>query len=330
MVHNRLNIIQVDPSSDPLTKEDRYISSRLTRKKELQAKFERLWLLNPEQFNPLRNCMQRERLERTWHLILTHHSLQQAYVADIGCAAGVFSRRLRDAGAQVDAIDIAENALKYVRKHDLHHIITRQEIMPTTSLEDDSYDLVVCTEVIADLSPDDFRLFFAELSRVVKAEGNVVFSTPIDINTQGGVERLINLAHTEFDMIEFVPSYHTLYLRIKHLLKGPSYFIKGWQNKDFRSQQLAKRSGLGYWFFRVNTTFLFIWFWIVLRFLFSPLLSWMKSSRFLLLKLEKVCQFFWADEGISHVIFLAKRRPVRLPEPEISTNERPKKKEIWE
>jgi hypothetical protein len=65
MANNPLTIISVTPPSP----QKMPLPSRLTRRRELQAKFERLWLLEPEQFNPLRNCMQRERLERTYQLI---------------------------------------------------------------------------------------------------------------------------------------------------------------------------------------------------------------------------------------------------------------------
>ncbi len=71
MADSRLNIVQTSPtpSSNSASMGG---SSRLSRQKESQAKFERLWLVNPEQFNPLRNWMQKERLERTWTLLNTH------------------------------------------------------------------------------------------------------------------------------------------------------------------------------------------------------------------------------------------------------------------
>ncbi len=126
----------------------------------MQAKFERFWLINPEQFNPLRNCLQRERLERTWALIKKYVDPAHKLVADIGCGARVFSRRLRDAGAQVEAIDIAQNALKHLEKHDMSHIQAKQDAMPTSSLLEEKYEVIVCTDVIAYLPKEDFRQFF--------------------------------------------------------------------------------------------------------------------------------------------------------------------------
>lgn len=147
MAENRLNIITV--TSEPAI--SAYQNSRYTRIKELQAKFERLWLTDPERFNPLRNCMERERLERTWLLLTRHVILANQPVVDLGCAAGVFSRRLRDAGTQVEAVDIAENALKRFREAGAERIQLQQDAMPVTHLTDQKYHVVVCTELIAEL-----------------------------------------------------------------------------------------------------------------------------------------------------------------------------------
>ncbi|WP_237753911.1 hypothetical protein [Parachlamydia acanthamoebae] len=45
-------------------------SSNLNQqKKQAEEHFEKMWQNNPEQFNPLRNCMERERIDQTWNLI---------------------------------------------------------------------------------------------------------------------------------------------------------------------------------------------------------------------------------------------------------------------
>ncbi len=115
---------------------------KLSRKNELEAKFERLWLLDPEQFNPLRNCMQRERLDRTWNLLTQSVQLQDKIIVDLGCGSGVFSRRMRDGGGVIEAVDIAENALKHFANDDRHHIEIKRDAMPETKLPDENYDIV--------------------------------------------------------------------------------------------------------------------------------------------------------------------------------------------
>jgi 2-polyprenyl-3-methyl-5-hydroxy-6-metoxy-1,4-benzoquinol methylase len=296
----------------------------------LQAKFERLWLVNPAQFNPLRNCMQRERLERTWKLLTQHVQVKDKKIADIGCAAGVFSRRMRDGGAYIEAIDIAENALKFLRQEDMLHMQAKQEAMPTTSLLDHNYDIVVCTEVLAELDREDYRLFFAELARLVKPEGYIVCSTPIDINSEGGVERLVELAQTEFDITDATPSYHAFFIKFKHFLETPILLTLAWKDSLFKEQELAKRRGMSYWWFYTQTSTAFIWIWSILAFLTKPLLTYVKNSRWLLLRLENFCQLLQDERGISHYLFIARRRSLKRVNPEEIPLEKLGRKEIWE
>ena len=325
MADNRLQLVSESISSPEAPPSMRYV-----RRQEQQAKFERLWLREPERFNPLRNCMQKERLERTWNIIPADYSLTDKRAVDLGCGAGFFTRRLRDAGASVDAVDIAENALKYFALYDNIRIHTRQDAVPTTKLDDDEYDLVVCTELIAELPPDDYRLCFAELSRLIKRNGYLVCSSPIDINSEGGAQRLLQLAQTEFDILEIRPSYHALYLRLKRLLKTPSRFIEAWRNPQYCNRELDKRTGLDYVWFWFNTTLFMIWIWSILNTICRPLLKLLKYNRSVLLTLEKICHYFSDEAGISHLIFLAKRRPLQAVEPSKRPVERPGKREIWE
>jgi 2-polyprenyl-3-methyl-5-hydroxy-6-metoxy-1,4-benzoquinol methylase len=330
MAHSRLHIMndeqtQAQPPSSLVSN-----ASRLARKKEMQAKFERLWLLHPEKFNPLRNCMQRERLERTWQLLNQHVALEEKKIVDIGCAAGVFSRRLRDAKASIIAVDIAENALKYLRQHPMHRIEACQEAMPCTSLPDEAFDIVVCTELIAELPREDYRLFFAELSRLVKQDGVMICSSPIDIYySEDGAQKLLNLASTELEIIQSIYSYHALYLRLMDCCEAPDRFVKGWKSPDERFKELNTRQSFSYGWYYLNTTFVFMWLWIVLAPFLKRVSYKLKENRNLLLYLEKLCRVFLPERGISHLIFIARRRPLTIPIPSEPEIERPKRKQIW-
>lgn len=328
MAQSRLNIIKDSSKEDSTSRP--FFASRLDRKKALQAKFERLWLLHPEQFNPLRNCMERERLERTWSLLTHYIHPHEKFMADIGCGAGVFSRRLRDAGAKVDAIDIAENALKYMREQDTHDITPKQDAMPSTMLPDQAYDAIVCTELIAELPPEDYRLFFSELSRLIKPNRYVICSSPLDIRTEGGVKKLMELAETEFTIDGFVLSYHALYIRLKNFFKAPGRYVKGWKDPHFRQQEQERRAGFSRFWFRLHSTPPLVWLWIPISWLFIPILATFRNSHYLLIGLEKICQFLWDESGISHIIFIGKRRPFSPEAPQPTPIERPKKKQIWE
>ena len=164
---------------------------------EARARFERLWLLNPEQFNPLRNCMERERIERTWSLAVEFLPLKNKLVADLACGAGVMTQRLKEAGARVHALDIASIPLKILQEKVPQVDQTFQQCLPHTTLEDDAYDMVFADEVIAFIPPQQLRLFMSELSRLIKPDGYVICSTALDLNTQDPLARFESLTETE-------------------------------------------------------------------------------------------------------------------------------------
>lgn len=329
MKDNHLNVIKSGPSEESSDCTIKVLSTRKANQKKLEAKFERLWLLDPQQFNPMRNCMQKERIERTWTLLRSFFDPSGKKIVDIGCGEGFFTRRLRDNGAQMVAVDIAENALKRLRTHDMREIRAQQEAMPQTSLADDFYDLVVCMEVIANLEKEDYRLFFAELSRVTKRNGYVLCSTPIDIYTDGAVEKLLDYARTELEIVDYCASYHALHICLKRFFQAPAKFVEGWKNPEFRQKELSQKKGFNYYWFYLNTTFIFIWLWYFLSVCLRPLLKVIKNNRSVLLWMEKITRFLWDDSGISHFIFLARRRPL-FQKPIEEPIERRGKKEVWE
>lgn len=322
MAENRLNIISVSSSKE-------HSSPCVNRQKEIQAKFERLWLKDPEQFNPLRNCLERERVERIWTLLTQEVDLHHKQTVDIGCGAGILSRRLRDAKAQVTAVDIAENALKRMHGEEFRQITLKQDAMPATSLPDQHYDVIVCAELIAELPKEDYRLFFAELARLIKPNGYLICSSAIDIDSDEGMQRLLDLAHTEFDVIQSKTSYHALFIRLKRFFESPSRFIAAWQDPQKKQRELQARKGFNRWRFWLQTSPFFIWMWYGLEPLTRLILRTFKNNRSWLLRLEKICHFVWDEKGISHYIFLAKRRPLQRIDPKDIPLEKPKRKEIW-
>lgn len=323
------NPLPIISKSDQTFQENTF-NSRRAHIRELQAKCERMWLIDPEKFNPYRNCIEKERLERTWRFITQHFDIVNKQTADIGCGSGVFSRRLRDGGARVEAIDIAENALKKFRQEDAHHIHLKQDAMPETGLPDLFFDLVLCLEIIAELPKEDHRLFFAEAARLLKPEGYLVCSSAIDIDTEGGVEKLIELALTEFDIVEERESYHALYIKLKRFLEAPSLFIQCWKNKEQRAKELSLRKGFNNGWFWLNTTPLFLWPWFILEPCTRPLLRWIRNSSGLMNILERITRFISDRTGISHILFLAKKRALQKMNPKDIPIQKPGRREIWE
>lgn len=325
MQNTRLNIITGE-SKEKNSKEGNHKS---IRREEMRAKFERLWHLYPEQFDPRRNSMEEERIERTWHLLSEFVNPTDQLAVDLGCGMGLLSQRLTEAGANVHAVDVATTALKKAESLIPRVASVSQDCLPKTLLKDDAYDIVLCTDVIAYLQPSEFRLFMAELSRLVRREGFVVCSTPIDFNSEDAVERFAELAETEFTVQKWVFSYHRLYIRLCALFEAPSLYVQAKSDPGYRFEQLNKRSGFGRAWFCLNSSPIPSLFWRGIQWMIHPVFQFLKHNRFLMFKLEKICHAIWDEAGISHAIFIAKRRPLTMT-PEKPPEEMKHKKQLWE
>lgn len=328
MNDNRLNIIK----NENTPTEPSFPHSKNGWRHEAQAKFERMWLVDPEQFNPNRNCMERERIERTWLLAKDFIKLKNALVADLACGEGTITKLLKNEGAKVHALDIASQAIKILRSHVPYVDATYQQCLPHTTLEDDAYDLVFANEVIAYLPTQQLRLFMAELCRLVKPQGYVICSTPLDFTTQDPLLRFAGLAETEFKIHRWVCSHHRLYIRLREFFSAPEYYAKAYKDNPFRQQELNTKKGFSQQWLRWNSQGLVGFTWSILQYATHPIANFLKKNRKSLIFLEKICRLFWGDSGISHAIFIASRRPLQpldLPPSEIPI-ERKGKREVWE
>jgi 2-polyprenyl-3-methyl-5-hydroxy-6-metoxy-1,4-benzoquinol methylase len=326
MSDNRLHIVKTDdqnPSSSQPSKKQ--------TKQEIQAKLERIWLTNPQQFNPERNCFEKERIKRTSDLIDSVSLSENKNAVDLGCGLGFLSRKLHSLGWRVDAVDAANNALKSMSSFDCTGIELIQDTLPQTKLKDDHYALVLSTEVIGFLNPADYRIYFSELSRLVAKDGYVICSTLIDVDSEDGVQQFGGLVETEFQVHQWLFGYHRLWLKLKQFFNSPAHYIRASQNRDYRDVQLAKRKGFAQAWFKFNSRGFPVLFWKILNIAASPLASLLNHNRWLLLKLEKISKFVWDNGGISHVIFLGQRRHIEMPtKVELVSVERKGKHQVWE
>lgn len=183
------------------------LSTRQKNRVEAEAKFEREWLNNPEQFNPNRNVKEQLRIERTLSLVKP----PSGKACDLGLGFGTISDALVEKGYEVDAIDVASNALKHYKGK----ARASQDYVPYTKLDDNAYSLVVAADLIAHLPETEHRLLISELSRLIKSDGTLIISTPIDIDSEDAAARFLSLVHTEFDIEEILPSHHALWIRLR-------------------------------------------------------------------------------------------------------------------
>jgi len=97
-------------------------------------------------------------------------------VLDLGCGAGRFVAALRAAGADAVGVELAEGALERARRNvpgaDLRAVADDGAI----PLEDQSVDLVWCSEVLEHV-PDTAGLL-SEIRRVLRTGGRLLATTP--------------------------------------------------------------------------------------------------------------------------------------------------------
>jgi ubiquinone/menaquinone biosynthesis C-methylase UbiE len=97
-------------------------------------------------------------------------------VLDVGCGEGHFAAALVGAGADVVAIDVAEEPLRRLRAR--HPELDARLVQPETSLplEDASFDVVWAGETIEHIA--DTSNWLSELRRVLRSGGLLLLTTP--------------------------------------------------------------------------------------------------------------------------------------------------------
>ena len=192
------NLLNVLPQNSQ-AKHSPGLKPQASRINQAEAYFERKWLIDAESMMPNGSIREMNRIERSWEAILEifGNDLSSLQVVDIGCGSGELVKRLHKAGARVLAVDIALNALKHLPSG----IPQKQDALPDTRLFDDFYDLVICTDVIADLAVPQHRLCMSELYRLLKPDAWVMISTSLDSEGEGALESFIDLISTEFHEI---------------------------------------------------------------------------------------------------------------------------------
>jgi 2-polyprenyl-3-methyl-5-hydroxy-6-metoxy-1,4-benzoquinol methylase len=130
--------------------------------------YEALWRELPEGLEPSDFALRAR--------FLLEHVSAGEQVLDVGCGEGRFAGVLLDAGAQVLAIDVAEEPLRRarVRRPELDAQLVAQA--GPWQLEDSSFDVVWAGEVIEHVA--DTSAWLSEVRRVLRSGGSLVLSTP--------------------------------------------------------------------------------------------------------------------------------------------------------
>ncbi|MDR1301500.1 MAG: methyltransferase domain-containing protein [Treponema sp.] len=97
-------------------------------------------------------------------------------ILDVGCAGGWYTKYLLDHGADVTAIDVNKNMVEITKKRvqDKCPVIQTDLNNKLDFIKDDSLDIVLASLVLHYLK--DVTNAFAEFNRILKPEGEIIFS----------------------------------------------------------------------------------------------------------------------------------------------------------
>ncbi|MCB1136460.1 MAG: class I SAM-dependent methyltransferase [Chlamydiia bacterium] len=213
---DKLKIIAVTHKHDTTAQSCRWEDQK-------SAEFERAWLQNPSQFDPDRCPITADQVEEAWRLITQQVGNPRGPAVEVGCGFAAISRRLFQAGCDVLATDIASNCLVHAAKLGLP---TRQCTAPSTELDDDRYQLVLCCNLIAELPQRSHRHLMAELYRLCHPNGYVLISTDLDIYSKNALLCFEQLIRTELEPIAWSTQHHALLLRLEKLWPSLGTWIR--------------------------------------------------------------------------------------------------------
>jgi 2-polyprenyl-3-methyl-5-hydroxy-6-metoxy-1,4-benzoquinol methylase len=188
--------------------------TRASKRALAEAKYDHEWSLKPQQFDSSSSALFQQQLDRTKSLFLDQ--VKGKTLVELGCGDGALSQAAALFGANVTATDISLDALK--RLEGREGIKAEKHFVPYTSLPDSAFDFVIAANLIAELPQDEYRLFFSELARLVKRDGKIIVSTPLDTSSNEALELFLHYAETELQIETLVLSYHRIYLRISPFL----------------------------------------------------------------------------------------------------------------
>lgn len=307
MKQNPLKVTQ--GSNDPVRPSNTKRNTYEERAEATRAYYERLWKNTPEEFDPNRNAIERDRIAKTCKIIDLTLQHQNTRVADLGMGWGTLTRYLCERNLSVDAVDIASLALKHFG--DVTGSRLYREALPQSSLPDNSYELVLCCELIAELHPHDQRLLISEIYRLLKPEGSAILTTALDIDSINPLEPLTALIETELRIEKISPSFHTYYLRLLRFLRIPAKKIRLRKDQVYYKQKLENQTRLGTAWIGLQRSLPFYAFFWTLNQIAFPLARRLEQSAFALRILNNICRTLSPEDGMSHVILVAKRKSLQ-------------------
>lgn len=257
--------------------------------------------------DPTKTAFGKIRLQRSWGMIQTILLKQSInHAIDVGCGKGAILENLIKENISITGLDASSLPLMHFKnmQNDLF-----QEVLPYLSrFEDNFFDLVICTDVIAELPSSIHRLALSELARIMDPKGYLVFSTPLDIKSEDALENLLSLVETEFEIQEICLSYHRFIIGLYRILLYPQKIIKAKHHLSFRQKAQQKRKFLAQKLFSFCLLTPIFPLLRIAAFLFAPIIHFLNTRESGILCLENLSKIFFSSWGITHIILTAKRK----------------------
>jgi ubiquinone/menaquinone biosynthesis C-methylase UbiE len=112
--------------------------------------------------------------------IIKNIPIQAARMLDAGFGSGIYSFTLSDRVKMIEAIDIDERKLNYVKQVNSRFSNIHFQKMDITDLTftDHSFDLIICSDVLEQITHHELAI--SELARVLKRGGILIITVPYD------------------------------------------------------------------------------------------------------------------------------------------------------
>lgn len=298
----------INPDSSSQTPPSYEGSSLKEKRIQRTAYYEKIWLTRPESFDNLNTSIGRNRFERFKQLVTKFFPNKQGRACNLGLGVGTIAAWLAGQGFRVDGVDISSRAIELLKAKKIANLDLFQQCIPYTHLDDDTYDLVVCTDLIANLEPTEYRLLFSELSRLVSQNGYALCSTPLELKSEDALTRFLELADTELEIVGQSYAYDLLFIRISDGLAYSRRLARAASDHLYRKESIVNRRGFGRWFFSALSRPFLSPVWKIISYLVNPLSRFWDNSDGIRNGMEKITHFFWQENGITHAMVLGKRR----------------------
>jgi SAM-dependent methyltransferase len=116
-------------------------------------------------------------------------------ILDVGAGHGAFTKKLHDIGYDISACDLFPEIFKFEKIE-----CKKVDITKSFPYADDTFDLIIAIEVSEHIL--DHEVFFRELSRILKPNGQIYLSTPNILSLKSRVRFLFNGFYYSFGPLD--------------------------------------------------------------------------------------------------------------------------------